>query len=581
MTRTITVTGAEAIVRMLKAQGVKQVFGLCGHTVIGVLDAMSRSDVRFISVHHEGVAAHAADGFARRTGRAGVVLVHLGPGLTNAITGIANAMLDAVPMVVISGNIQSYYFGRNAHQETNLHADANQADALAPFTKRIWKVQKPEALVSSIEAAFRIAETGRKAPVLVDVAMDVFSLPVQIDADWTPPPLPQSPGLSRNDARKIMELVRAAKKPVLYLGPGAAMDGGPGAALALAERLNIPVAYELLGKGILPDDHPLNLGVTGFWGSPAANAACKEADVVLAIGAKFPELDTCSWAPGVVFSFPPAKLIHVIGDTDEIGRSYRPSLGCVADGAKALGALVEEAEGSPRKNQPKLPDHLQQIKDDFARKLIQMQRTDGVPVHPARAVADIGAALPKDAVLVGDTGWNKNGIGQQLKISNPRAFLAPGSFATMGFGPTAVLGAAMDGSGAPVVALVGDGAFLTNISVVLTAVEERIPIVWVVMNNSGYGSIAGLQKLGFGTQYGVRFDTSVMSFPKLAEALGALGARVEKADQIGKMLKDAIKARRPYILEIPTTNDPAPITGTWDVIDLYKRAADARASGFR
>jgi acetolactate synthase-1/2/3 large subunit len=149
----------------------------------------------------------------------------------------------------------------------------------------------------------------------------------------------------------------------------------------------------------------------------------------------------------------------------------------------------------------------------------------------------------------------------------------------MGFGPTAVLGAALDGSNDPVIALVGDGAFLTNISVVLTAVEEKIPIVWVVMNNSGYGSIAGLQKLGFGTQYGVRFDTSLMSFPKLAQALGADGARVEKADQVGPMLKAAIAARKPYILEIPTTNDPAPITGTWDVIDLYKRAADARTGG--
>ncbi len=151
-------------------------------------------------------------------------------------------------------------------------------------------------------------------------------------------------------------------------------------------------------------------------------------------------------------------------------------------------------------------------------------------MHPARAVAEVGAAIPKNAVLVGDTGWNKNGVGQQLGISNPRAFLAPGSYATMGFGPTAVLGAALDGSNDPVIALVGDGAFLTNISVVLTAVEEKIPIVWVVMNNSGYGSIAGLQKLGFGTQYGVRFDTSLMSFPKLAQALGADGARVEKAD---------------------------------------------------
>ncbi len=264
MGKKITITGAEAVVRMVGAHGVKIVFGMCGHTVIGVLDAMSRSDVRFISVHHEGVAAHAADGMARRTGRAGVVLVHLGPGMTNAITGIANAMQDAIPMVVISGNIQSYYFGRNAHQETNLHADANQADSLIPFTKRVWKVVKPESLVPSIEAAFRLAETGRKGPVLVDVAMDVFSLPVEFEEGWTPGPKPELPQLSRKTAREILSMVKSARKPVLYLGPGAASDDGARAASSLAEKLNIPVAYELLGKGILPDDHPLNLGVTGF-----------------------------------------------------------------------------------------------------------------------------------------------------------------------------------------------------------------------------------------------------------------------------------------------------------------------------
>ena len=199
-------------------------------------------------------------------------------------------------------------------------------------------------------------------------------------------------------------------------------------------------------------------------------------------------------------------------------------------------------------------------------------------MHPARAVADIGDALPKNAILVGDTGWNKNGVGQQLRTSDPKSFFAPGSFATMGFGPTAVLGVALAAPEAPVIALIGDGAFLTNISVVLTAVEENIPIVWVVMNNSGYGSIAGLQRLGFGAEHGVRFDTSLMSFPKLAEALGAGGARVEDCTQVGAMLKAAIASKRPYILEIPTTHDPAPITGTWDVVDLYKQGAEGSAA---
>lgn len=574
--KTRTLSGAEAVVRVLEAQGVKYVFGICGHTIIGVLDSLSRSKVRFLSMHHEGVASHAADGLARRTGKAGVVLVHVGPGLTNAITGIANAMHDAVPMVVISGNIQSYYFGRHAHQETNLHGDANQADSLAPFTKRIWRVQKPEALIPSLDAAFRLAETGRKGPVLVDVAMDVFSLPVEIPDPYIPSLPPSPPSIASSVARDVAALLRGAKRPVLYLGSGAAGELGTRSALRLIEALNMPVAYELLGKGIVPDEHELNVGVTGFWGSPAANDACKHADVVLAAGTKFAELDTCSWIPGAVFSIPPTRLVHIAIDAEDIGRSYRPDIGLVADAPLALAAIADEFAASS--TAPRLDTTLAQTRTAFAQTLRVAQTTEGVPVHPARAVAEVGKAMPKNAVLVGDTGWNKNGVAQQLKTSDHRAFLAPGSFATMGFGPTAALGAALDGSGAPVIALIGDGAFLTSISVVLTAVEEKIPVVWVVMNNSGFGSIAGLQRLGFGTEYGTRFDTSLMDFVALARSLGADGARVKNVNEIGDLLRAAIAARKPFLLEIPTTNDPAPITGVWDVVDLYKRNAEANAA---
>jgi acetolactate synthase-1/2/3 large subunit len=576
MPRTQTMSGAEATVKMLEAHGIKTIFGMCGHTVVAVLNALSRSPIRFISVHHEGVASHAVDGMARRSGHAEVVLLHLGPALTNAITGIANASLDGVPMVVLSGNIQSYYFGRNAHQETNLHQDGNQADALAPWVKRIWKVTRPEALLPSIEAAFRVAETGRKGPVLVDVAMDVFSDFIEYPLDYVPAALPMPPSLSRETARDIIAKVRAAKSPVLYFGYGAATPAGAKAGAALAEKLGIPVAYELLGKGVLPDDHPLNTGVTGLWGSPAANAVCREADLVLAVGAKFAELDTCSWTPGEVFSIPGTRLVHICESVDEIGRNYRPELGIVADPVQALQTLLAEAGDAPA-GKAALPAHISKIMADFEARLEPDRTAPGVPMHPARVVAEVGKALPANAVLFGDTGWNKNGVGQQLHTSSPSTFIAPGTFATMGFGPTGALGAAMDGSGDPVIALTGDGAFLASISAVLTAVEEKIPVVWVVMNNSGYGSIAGLQRVGFGTDYGTLFDTSVMDFVKLAEALGARGARIEKAEDLGRILKEAIAAKVPYLIEVPTRNEPAPITGSWDVIELYKRANARRA----
>jgi acetolactate synthase-1/2/3 large subunit len=271
--------------------------------------------------------------------------------------------------------------------------------------------------------------------------------------------------------------------------------------------------------------------------------------------------------------------VHISVDPDEIGRSYRPEIGVVADPSAALAAIVEQL-GDIRDESPdevRLDPRLAQMRSDFATTLAIAQKTEGVPMHPARAVAEVGRALPGNAVLVGDTGWNKNGVAQQLRIASYKTFLAPGSFATMGFGPTAALGAALDGSGDPVVALIGDGAFLTSISVVLTAVEQKIPVVWVVMNNSGYGSIAGLQRLGFGVEHGTRFDTSLMDFVALARSLGAQGARVERPEDVGRLLREAIATRKPYLIEIPTTNDPAPITGSWDVIDLYKRNAAGNA----
>ena len=383
--KTSRMTGAEAVVRVLEGQGVAHVFGICGHTVIGVLDALGRSKVRFVSVHHEGVASHAADGLARRTGRAGVVLVHLGPGLTNAITGIANAMHDAVPMVVISGNVQSYFFGRHAHQETNLHGDANQADSLAPFTKRIWRVHTRRRWYPrwTPPSAWRRAAARDRSWWTWPWT---FSPTPWRLRSLTFPRHPRRRRRSVNPARaEIAKLLREAQRPVLYLGPGAATELGARSALQLIEALNMPVAYDLLGKGVVSDEHELNVGVTGFWGCPAANEACRNADVILAVGTKFAELDTCSWIPGQVFSIPPAKLVHIAIDPEDIGRSYRPAIGVVADPSYALAAIVEQI-GDGRKP-PQLDPKLRAMRGDFAQALQAAQRQEGVPMHPARAVS--------------------------------------------------------------------------------------------------------------------------------------------------------------------------------------------------
>ncbi len=564
-------SGAAALVKVLEAHGVEHVFGLCGHTNIAILAELEKSPIRFVGVHHEQMASHAADGLARRTGRPAVVLTHVGPGLTNAITGIANAALDAIPMVVVSGNIQSYFHGRHAHMETLLRADADQASALEPWCKRIWRVDRPEALVPAARAAFRTAMTGRRGPVLIDVAMDVLSDPVPETTIAPPAPLPEPPGLHAEMAERIAEMLRAAERPVIYAGGGVNQSGGSEALARVAEALGAPVAYSMMGKGAISDRHPLVVGMPGFWGRPEANAACREADVLLAVGTSFSELDTSSWRPGVSFSIPPTRLIHIHHDASEIGRSYPPALSAVADSRLALEAIAA-AVGSGKRRRVELPAHLRRLRDAFEEQLSEARSSEQVPMRPERVLADLRTALPEDGVLVGDTGWNKNGVGQQFPLYCPRTLLVPGGYATMGFGPAAVLGAVLAGAPNQVVALVGDGAFLTNLSVVATAVEEKLPVVWGVMNNGTYATISGLSRRHFASEYGTTFDASRLDYAGIARAVGADGVRVERASDLVGIFRDAFAAKRPFVIDIPCTQDAVPTTGIWEINEIFPRA---------
>jgi len=561
--------GAGLLVDVFEAHNVEHVFGLCGHTLVAVLDALSRSSIRFVPVHHEQMATHAADAYARVTGRASVALVHLGPGLTNAITGIANASLDSIPMVVISGNVQSYFFGRHAHMESLLHHDADQARSVEPWCKRVWRVERPEALLPALEAAFLTAESGRPGPVLVDVAMDVFSSRVELPADYRPLPVPSraapDPALV---ARTVDDLI-AAERPVLYVGGGVIRSGGSAVLAEAVDRIGAPVAYSIMGKGALSDKHRLNVGMTGNWGTPAANAACAGADLILAIGTDFQEVDTSSWTPGKPFSFPATRLIHVHDDPTELGRSYVPDLAVTSDARLFLEALNLELGRRDVVARGQLDQELVALRTAFAESQAAHAAEAAFPMRPERVLADLRTALPESALIVADTGWNKNGVGQQFPLTEPGTLLAPGGYATMGFGPSAALGAVLAAPDRQVVALVGDGAFLTNLSVIQTAVEESLPVVWVVMNNGTYATISGIQNRHFGNDYGSSFNSSTTDYAALAHALGAGGVRLERAEDLVQVLKEALASRRPFVIDIPTTRDAVPVNGAWDINQLF------------
>src|SRR5262245_25294351 len=306
----------------LERLGVEVIFGLCGHTVIALLDALGKSRIRFISTRHEQTAAHAADGYARATGKPGVLLTHLGPGLTNAATGVANAALDSIPMVVIAGDVQSYFHGRHPHQEVNLHQDADQFQIFRPFCKRVYRVDRAEDLPRIMERAFHLCQTGRPGPVLVDVPMDMFSADLPVDAFAKVPAAMARPTLDAETAERIVDLLASAERPLLYAGGGVLSGRATAELAALAEALDVPVAHTLMGKGCLREDHPLLLGQTGFWGTPIANDTCRAAEVMLAVGTRLAEANSSSWDSRFTFAIPPTRLIHIDADAAEIGRNY-------------------------------------------------------------------------------------------------------------------------------------------------------------------------------------------------------------------------------------------------------------------
>jgi acetolactate synthase-1/2/3 large subunit len=566
------------LVKYLEDRGVEHIFGLCGHTNIAVLSALEKSSIDFINVRHEQVAAHAADGYARAKRQTAVVLSHLGPGLTNAATGIANAALDCIPIVVIAGDVPSHYYGKHPHQEVNLHSDGSQYEIYRPFVKRAWRVERPELFPEIIEKAFQLAGSGQPGPVLVDVPMDIFSKEVDVSLFERVKHNTRAlhkPSIDEETATEIVHRLTAAESPVIYAGGGIILADAAGELREFVDHLNIPVAHSLMGKGALPDDHPFTLGMTGFWGTQYINDACRQADIVLGLGTRFKEADCSSWYPEYTFSIPPTRLIQIDIEPSEIGRNYPVEIGVVADLKQALGQLVRFAkelypEGIQRE---KLSEEIAVYREEFKKQNTEMEQSDAFPMMPERILAEVREVLPRDAIITTDVGWNKNGVGQQFPIYVPGSILIPGGYATMGFGGAAAIGAKIAQPGQVVVALIGDGGFGQNPSLLSTAYHENVAVVWVIMNNDAFGTIAGLEKAHYDTTFGTVFKKDGKStspdYAAIARAYGVEGVKIESAEQFKPALENAIKANRPVVIDVAMINNPVPTDGHWNILDIY------------
>ena len=570
---------SEQLVDYLERRDTKYVFGLCGHTVIAMLDALEKSKkLKYISVRHEQIASTAADGYARATGRASVVLCHLGPGLTNATTGVANAALDSIPMVVIAGDVPSYYYGKHPHQEVNMHADASQYEIYKPFVKRAWRIDRAEMFPEILDKAFRLAESGRPGPVLISVPMDMFSREVdtrffertRLDSHET-----VKPSLDEETAKKIVKELVEAKNPVIHVGGGIILAGASEELKDFVEFLEIPVSRTLMGQGALSDRHPLMMGMTGFWGTYFINGKTSQADVILGLGTRFAEADSSSWYNGITFDANKTKFMQIDIEPSEIGRNYPVIIGAVADLKSALKVLLKVAKelypnGVKR---PEIIKAIAEYKKEFKEENKAIAEDSRFPMTPQRILKDVREVLPEDAIICTDVGWNKNGVGQQFDITQPGTIMHPGGLATMGFGSAALLGVKLAKPDKKVITLIGDGGFGTNPSVLATAKEYNIPVVWVVMNNYAFGTIAGLEgahyKHNFGTVFRIDSKPYNPEWAEVAKAYGIKAKKIQSADEFKEAFREAINSNEPYLLDVPMENIPVPTEGIWNINDIY------------
>lgn len=488
-----------------------------------------------------------------------------------------SGLADAVDVEIMAGD---------PHQEVNLHADGSQYEILRPIVKRAWRVDDPESIPEILDKAFRLAESGRPGPVLVDIPMDMFSREIDerlFARTYRDNPATCPPGLAPEAARAIARRLVEAERPLIHAGGGVLLAQASGELAALCEHLDIPVSRTLMGHGCLPDTHPLMVGQTGFWGLGFTHELSANADVILGLGTRFAEADSSSWYPGVTFDMRKSAFLQIDIDPGEIGRNYPVEIGAVADLKQALPAILEEVKKlcPTGKKNPELRGRVAQAKAEFRASNADVANDGRFPMTPQRILRDVREVLPEDSLIFTDVGWNKNGVAQQFDITVPGSIHHSSGLATMGFGASAILGGKLAAPDKVVVTLVGDGGFGTNPACIATAVEQGIPVIWVVMNNAAFGTIAGLSYSNYGTRFGTVFTrpdgcSYSPDWAALARAYGIEAERVERAEDFRAALERAVASNRPYLIDVPMENIAVPTPGCWNINDIYTPKACVR-----
>lgn len=568
MAETRVLNGSEILIECLKEQGVKTVFGYPGGAILNIYDALYKhqDEITHILTSHEQGAAHAADGYARATGKVGVCLATSGPGATNLVTGIATACMDSIPVVAITCNVGVSLLGRDSFQEIDI------AGVTMPITKYNFIVKDIKKLAYTVRRAFTIAQSGRPGPVLIDITKDVTAAEYEYTPQEPEPIVRQKDTIRDEDMEVALEMIRNAQKPFILVGGGAVLSNASEELRTLAHRIQAPVADTLMGKGAFDGEDELYTGMVGMHGTKTSNFGISECDLLIVAGARFSDRVT-----GNASKFAKnAKILHIDVDPAEINKNIRTHASVIGDLKLVLRRL--NARLDPM-NHEEWVAHIERLKDMYPLRYDKTQLTGPFIMET------IDELTHGDALIVTEVGQHQMWAAQYYKYKKPRTFLTSGGLGTMGYGLGAALGAKM-GCGdmgcpdKPVFNIAGDGCFRMNMNEIATATRYGIPVIQVVINNHVLGMVRQWQTLFYGKRYSHTVLNDSVDFVKLAEAMGAKAYRITKKEELRPVFQEAMALGAPVVIDCqincddkvyPMVSPGAPIQDAFDDTDLKIR----------
>ena len=556
-------TGSEILVECLKEQGVDTVFGYPGGAILNIYDALYKhsGEIRHILTSHEQGAAHAADGYARATGKVGVCMATSGPGATNLVTGIATAYMDSVPMVAITANVTLPLLGKDSFQEVDI------AGVTMPITKHGYIVKNVEILADTIRKAFRIARSGRPGPVLIDITKDVTAA----TCEYTPVTIQPEERVTRYTREELMlvaEMIHKAKKPYIYLGGGAIISGASAEVAEFAELIDAPVCDTLMGKGAFDGRSERYTGMIGMHGTKTSNLGVSECDLLVALGARFSDRVT-----GNPKKFAEnARIIQLDVDAAEINKNIRVDASLVGDLKKTLTELNACLS---KQEHPEWMAHIMELKEKYPLKY------DDENLSCPYIMQEIDRVTNGEAIITTDVGQHQMWAAQYYHYTKPRTFLSSGGLGTMGYGLGACIGAQIGQPDKVCINIAGDGCFRMNMNELATASRYNIPIIQVVINNQVLGMVRQWQTLFYGKRYSQTVLKDKVDFCKVAEGLGCTAIRVTKKEEVAPAIEKAIALKAPVLIECMIPEDDkvfpmvpagAPISEVFDGDDLKRQS---------